>query len=32
VSHACEILGPDLVCPREGRRYRIVDGQLEEIV
>lgn len=32
VSHAGEKLGTDLVCPREGRRYRITtDEQLEEI-
>jgi UDP-2-acetamido-3-amino-2,3-dideoxy-glucuronate N-acetyltransferase len=32
VSHAGERLGPDLVCPREGRRYREVDAlTLEEI-
>jgi acetyltransferase-like isoleucine patch superfamily enzyme len=32
VSHAGERLGPDLVCPREGRRYRVTDeNQLEEI-
>lgn len=30
VSHAGEILGPDLVCPREGRRYAVRDGVLEE--
>ena len=29
VSHAGERLGPDLVCPREGRRYRETDGELE---
>lgn len=32
MSHAGEKLGPDLVCPREGRRYREVSAdQLEEI-
>ena len=32
MSHAGEKLGPDLVCPREGRRYREVGpDQLEEI-
>lgn len=32
VSHAGERLGADLVCPREGRRYRLVDNsRLEEI-
>jgi predicted dehydrogenase/acetyltransferase-like isoleucine patch superfamily enzyme len=32
VSHAGERLGSDLVCPREGRRYRVADGnRLEEI-
>jgi UDP-2-acetamido-3-amino-2,3-dideoxy-glucuronate N-acetyltransferase len=32
VSHAGERLGTDLVCPREGRRYRVNDGnRLEEI-
>ena len=32
VSHAGEKLGKDLVCPREGRRYRITDtGNLEEV-
>ncbi|MBX6322710.1 MAG: Gfo/Idh/MocA family oxidoreductase [Rhodospirillaceae bacterium] len=30
VSHAGERLGEDLVCPREGRRYRVVDGRLTE--
>lgn len=28
VSHAGEILGEDLVCPRTGREYRIEDGGL----
>ena len=33
VSHAGERLGPDLVCPREGRRYREIGPEaLEEIV
>jgi UDP-2-acetamido-3-amino-2,3-dideoxy-glucuronate N-acetyltransferase len=31
VSHSGERLGPDLVCPREGRRYREIDGRLVEI-
>jgi len=32
VSHAGEILGPDLTCPREGRRYReLAPDRLEEI-
>lgn len=31
VSHAGEILGPDLVCPREGRRYIEDNGVLREI-
>lgn len=31
VSHAGEKLGEDLVCPREGRHYQIVDGNLCEI-
>lgn len=32
MSHAGEKLGPDLVCPREGRRYRETGpDQLEEI-
>jgi len=31
VSHAGEVLGPDLVCPREGRRYHLVGGNLKEI-
>lgn len=30
VSHAGEILEEDLVCPREGRRYRVVAGHLKE--
>ncbi|MBN9412614.1 MAG: Gfo/Idh/MocA family oxidoreductase [Candidatus Paracaedimonas acanthamoebae] len=33
VSHAGEVLGPDLHCPREGRRYRQIDiDTLEEII
>lgn len=32
VSHAGEKLGKDLVCPREGRRYEIIEGNLKEIV
>lgn len=31
VSHAGEILGSDLVCPREGRRYVVRDGALQEV-
>ena len=32
-SHAGEILGDDLICPREGRKYReVADGVLEEVV
>jgi UDP-2-acetamido-3-amino-2,3-dideoxy-glucuronate N-acetyltransferase len=32
VSHAGEPLGPDLVCPRQGRRYReVVPDRLQEI-
>lgn len=32
VSHAGEVMGDDLVCPREGRRYRqVADDVLEEI-
>jgi UDP-2-acetamido-3-amino-2,3-dideoxy-glucuronate N-acetyltransferase len=31
VSHAGERLGPDLVCPRTGRRYGEASGQLEEV-
>ena len=31
MSHDGERLGDDLVCPRSGRRYREVDGRLEEI-
>ena len=26
VSHAGEVLGADLVCPREGRAYRVMEG------
>lgn len=32
VSHAGEKLGDDLVCPREGRRYEIIDENLKETV
>jgi Predicted dehydrogenases and related proteins len=32
VSHAGEKLGDDLVCPREGRCYKIIDGNLKEIL
>ena len=28
VSHAGEVLGEDLICPRTGRQYRIEDGSL----
>jgi acetyltransferase-like isoleucine patch superfamily enzyme len=31
MSHDGERLGPDLVCPRSGRRYEELDGQLREI-
>ncbi len=31
VSHAGEKLGADLICPREGRKYRISNDRLEEI-
>lgn len=31
VSHAGERLGPDLICPSTGRRYREANGSLEEI-
>ncbi len=31
VSHAGERLGRDLVCPRTGRRYHEVSGQLAEV-
>lgn len=30
MSHDGEHLGPDLVCPRSGRRYALVDGALVE--
>lgn len=30
VSHAGERLGSELTCPREGRVYEIIDGQLRE--
>lgn len=30
VSHAGEKLGDDLVCPREGRCYEIIEGNLKE--
>jgi UDP-2-acetamido-3-amino-2,3-dideoxy-glucuronate N-acetyltransferase len=32
VSHDGEILGDDLVCPRSGRKYRVENDQLKEIV
>lgn len=33
VSHAGEILGEDLLCPREGRQYRLVSkDSLEEVL
>jgi UDP-2-acetamido-3-amino-2,3-dideoxy-glucuronate N-acetyltransferase len=33
MSHDGEKLGPDLVCPRSGRRYRLVGrDRLEEII
>ena len=33
VSHAGERLGDDLVCPREGRKYRVTEkNELEEIL
>jgi len=33
VGHAGERLGKDLICPREGRRYRLVDAdRLEEVL
>jgi UDP-2-acetamido-3-amino-2,3-dideoxy-glucuronate N-acetyltransferase len=32
VSHAGEVLRESLICPREGRKYRVVDGRLQEIV
>jgi acetyltransferase-like isoleucine patch superfamily enzyme len=31
VSHAGEKLGDDLVCPREGRKYQVIDENLVEI-
>lgn len=31
VSHAGERLGDDLVCPREGRQYKVNNNQLEEV-
>ncbi|MHC8492100.1 acyltransferase [Thalassospira sp. SM2505] len=32
-SHAGEMLGDDLICPREGRQYRLsAEGSLEEVV
>jgi UDP-2-acetamido-3-amino-2,3-dideoxy-glucuronate N-acetyltransferase len=31
VSHAGEILGDDLVCVREGRKYKIEGGKLVEV-
>lgn len=32
MSHAGERLGPDLICPREGTRYRLTtDDRLEEV-
>lgn len=31
VSHAGERLGDDLVCPREGRRYRRSEGRLQPL-
>jgi UDP-2-acetamido-3-amino-2,3-dideoxy-glucuronate N-acetyltransferase len=31
VSHSGEVLGKDLVCPREGKRYKIINDQLVEI-
>jgi len=32
VSHAGEKLGDDLMCPREGRRYQVIDENLIEII
>lgn len=32
MSHDGERLGDDLVCPRSGRRYQVVDGELVEIL
>lgn len=31
VSHAGERLGDDLICPREGRKYKVNNNQLEEV-
>ncbi|MFN3656988.1 MAG: acyltransferase [Pseudolabrys sp.] len=31
MSEAGERLGPDLICPRDGTKYRTRDGQLEKI-
>jgi UDP-2-acetamido-3-amino-2,3-dideoxy-glucuronate N-acetyltransferase len=31
VSHAGEILGEDLVCPRTGQRYQIAGGELRDV-
>ena len=31
VSHAGEVLKDDMICPREGRKYRVIGEQLEEI-
>ncbi|WP_010304061.1 Gfo/Idh/MocA family oxidoreductase [Candidatus Odyssella thessalonicensis] len=31
VSHAGEKLGEDLICPREGRRYQIIESNLVEV-
>ena len=32
VSHAGERLGPDLICPREGRQYHEIEAEkLEEL-
>jgi UDP-2-acetamido-3-amino-2,3-dideoxy-glucuronate N-acetyltransferase len=32
VSHDGEVLGPELVCPRSRRRYRVLNGELVEDV
>lgn len=32
VSHAGEKLEDDLICPRENRKYQVMDGNLKEIV
>ena len=32
VSHAGEKLGGDLICPREGRKYEVINDYLKEIV